>query len=114
MTRGSEFSGFFLACAAGSAFLLCVVALATGFSDELAPAALASFAGLAVAMTSADPGVAVKMESFDALTEIPAVSLANYSAVANAGNLLAYKFISAEPKSAPEWKLSVATEAVAA
>ena len=30
------------------------------------------------------------------------------------GNVLAYKFISAEPKSAPEWKLSVATEAVAA
>jgi hypothetical protein len=57
--NGSEFSGFFLACAAGSAFLLCVVALATGFSDELAPAALASFAGLAVAMTSADPGVAL-------------------------------------------------------
>jgi NADH-quinone oxidoreductase subunit N len=57
--NGSEFSGFFLACAAGSAFLLCVVGLATGFSDELAPVALASFAGLAVATTSSDPGVAL-------------------------------------------------------
>jgi len=63
---------------------------------------------------SAEPGVAVKTEMFDGLTEIPAVSLANYSAVVNAGNMLAYKFISAEPKSAPEWKLSVATETVAA
>ena len=30
------------------------------------------------------------------------------------GSVLAYKFISSEPKSAPEWKLSVATETVAA
>jgi NADH:ubiquinone oxidoreductase subunit 2 (subunit N) len=57
--NGSEFSGFFLACVAGSAFLLCLVGLATGFSDDLAPAALASFAGLAVATTSSDPGVAL-------------------------------------------------------
>jgi len=63
---------------------------------------------------SAEPGVAVKTETFDGLTEIPAVTLANYSAARNAGNLLAYKFISAEPKSAPEWKLSVLTETVAA
>jgi formate hydrogenlyase subunit 3/multisubunit Na+/H+ antiporter MnhD subunit len=56
---GSEFSGFFLACAAGSAFLLCVVGLGTKISEELAPAALASFAGLAVAMTSSNPGVAL-------------------------------------------------------
>ena len=63
---------------------------------------------------SAEPGVAVKTEAFDGLTEIPAVALANYSSAANAGNLLAYKFISAEPKTAPEWKLSVTTETVAA
>jgi hypothetical protein len=56
---GSGFSGFFLACAAGSALLLCVLGLATRISDELAPAALASFAGLAVAMTSSDPAVAL-------------------------------------------------------
>ena len=63
---------------------------------------------------SAEPGVAVKTESFDGLTEIPAVSLPDYAAFTGAGNLLAYKFISPAPKSAPEWKLSVATENVAA
>ncbi|HEY1490051.1 MAG TPA: hypothetical protein VGF90_03335, partial [Verrucomicrobiae bacterium] len=63
---------------------------------------------------SAEPGVAVKTDVFNGLTEIPAVSLPDYATVVNAGNLLAYKFISAAPKSAPEWKLSVATESVAA
>ena len=60
---------------------------------------------------SAEPGVAVKTESFDGLTEIPAVSLPDYAA-ASGGSVLAYKFISSEPKSAPEWKLSVTTESV--
>jgi len=63
---------------------------------------------------SAEPGVAVKSESFDGLTEIPAVSLPDYATAAGAGNLLAYKFISASPKSTPEWRLSLATESVAA
>ena len=63
---------------------------------------------------SAEPGVAVKTESFDGLTEIPAVSLPDYATVAGSGDVLAYKFISSEPKSVPEWNLSVATEAVAA
>jgi hypothetical protein len=63
---------------------------------------------------SAEPGVAVKTESFDGLTEIPAVSLPDYAAVAGTGSVLAYKFISPAPKSTPEWKLSVATESVAA
>jgi prepilin-type processing-associated H-X9-DG protein len=63
---------------------------------------------------SAEPGVAVKTESFDGLTEIPAVSLPDYAAVAGSGSALAYKFISSAPKSAPEWKLSVATDSVAA
>jgi hypothetical protein len=63
---------------------------------------------------SAEPGVAVKTESFDGLTEIPAVSLPDYATVAGTGSVLAYKFISSAPKSAPEWKLSVATENVAA
>lgn len=60
------------------------------------------------------PGVGVKTESFDGLTEIPAVSLPDYTTMAGPGNVLAYKFISAEPKSVPEWQLSVATEAIAA
>ena len=63
---------------------------------------------------SAEPGVAVKTESFDALTEIPAVSLPDYATVAASGSVLAYKFISPEPKAAPEWNLSVTTETVAA
>ncbi|MGD0121886.1 MAG: proton-conducting transporter membrane subunit [Candidatus Limnocylindrales bacterium] len=56
---GTSYSGFFLACAAGSGLLLCVVGLASGWPDELAPAALASLAGLAIAFTAADPGVAL-------------------------------------------------------
>ncbi|HTX20485.1 MAG TPA: hypothetical protein VMD27_01300 [Candidatus Aquilonibacter sp.] len=63
---------------------------------------------------SAEPGVAVQTETFEGLTEIPAVSLPNYATFANAGDLLAYKFILPEPKNLPEWKLSVTTEAVAA
>ncbi len=63
---------------------------------------------------SAEPGVAVKTEAFDGLTEIPAVSLPDYARVAGSGNVLAYKFIAAEPKSVPEWELRVATETVAA
>ena len=56
---GSQYSGLFLACAAGSGLLLCVVALAWDWPDDLAPAALASFAGLAVALTATDAGVAL-------------------------------------------------------
>jgi hypothetical protein len=63
---------------------------------------------------SAEPGVVVKTEAFDGLTEIPASALAGDLPAASAGNLLAFKFISAEPKTLPEWKLSVATETVAA
>jgi hypothetical protein len=63
---------------------------------------------------SAEPGVAVKRATFDGLTEIPVLALLDYAAVAGAGNVLAYKFISAEPKSSPEWKLTVTTESVAA
>ena len=66
-----------------------------------------------VAVT-AEPGVAVKTAAFDGLTEIPAVALPDDAAVASAGNVLAYKFISSAPRSAPDWDLSVATESVAA
>ena len=63
---------------------------------------------------SAEPGVAVKTETFDGLTEIPAVSLPDYAAVAGTGSVLAYKFIASAPEAAPEWKLNVATESVVA
>jgi len=75
----------------------------------LGAAKLTGFVGV-----SAEPGVAVKTESFDGLTEIPAVSLPDYANASGTGSVLAYKFISSEPKSTLEWKLSVATETVAA
>ena len=56
---GSDYSGLFLACAAGSGLLLCLVALMSGWPDEITPAALAAFAGLAVATTATDAGVAL-------------------------------------------------------
>jgi type II secretory pathway pseudopilin PulG len=63
---------------------------------------------------SAEPGVAVSTEMSDGLMEIPAPMLPDYSKLAASGSVLAYRFISAEPKSVPDWSLSVATEAVAA
>ena len=77
---------------------------------------------------SAEPGVAVKTESFDGLTEIPVAALAEAGlprrlvspkpgeggSEAEAGSVLAYQFISPEPKPVPEWKLTVATEAIEA
>jgi formate hydrogenlyase subunit 3/multisubunit Na+/H+ antiporter MnhD subunit len=56
---GSEYSGRFLACFAGSALALGLVATASGRPGRLAPAALVSFAGLAVAVTAVDAGVAL-------------------------------------------------------
>jgi hypothetical protein len=61
---------------------------------------------------SAEPGVATKLASFDGLTEIPAVSLPDYASVANAGSVLAYKFISTEPRIASEWSLNLTTETI--
>jgi prepilin-type processing-associated H-X9-DG protein len=59
---------------------------------------------------SAEPGVAVKMKSFDGLMEIPSVSLPEDSNAAGSGNVLAYKFIASGPEST--WNLSVTTESV--
>lgn len=60
---------------------------------------------------TAEAGVAAKSEALDGLTEIPATSLPDFTAL-SAGSPLAYKFISAEPKLLPDWKLSVTTESV--
>lgn len=73
----------------------------------LGTAKLAGFVAVA-----AELGVATKTESFDGLTEIPAASLSEPAAASGTSGVLAYKFISPEPKSVPDWKLSVATEAV--
>jgi len=63
---------------------------------------------------SADAGVATRTDSFDGLTEVPVVSLPDATSLAGAGSVLAYKYITAEPGSAPLWKLNLATETVAA
>ena len=47
------------------------------------------------------------------MTSLPDAGLSRQGGTV-AGSVLAYKFISPEPKSMPEWRLSVATEAVAA
>ena len=54
---GSDYSGLFLACIAGSGLLLGLVALLSDWPDEITPAALVSFAGLAIAITSTNSGV---------------------------------------------------------
>ncbi len=56
---------------------------------------------------TAEPGVAVKTAALEGLTEIPA------AAAGSGSGALAFKFITAEPKAGPAWKLSVATETVA-
>jgi type II secretory pathway pseudopilin PulG len=61
---------------------------------------------------AANPGVAVKTESFDGLTEIPAATLPDYGTLSGLASVLAFKNISPEPKAAPDWKLFVTTEAV--
>ena len=63
---------------------------------------------------SAEPGVAVKTETFDGLTEIPAAALADVLPLVGGGNWLAFKYITPEPQALPEWKLRVTTETVAA
>jgi hypothetical protein len=61
----------------------------------------------------AEAGVAVKTAAFEGLSEIPAISLPDGASLAAAG-VLAYKFISTAPQTAPPWSLSVNTESVAA
>ncbi len=63
---------------------------------------------------SSEPGVGTKVESFNGLTEIPAVSLPDLASLGSAGSVLAYKYILQDPKPSPEWKLNVATETIAA
>ena len=62
---------------------------------------------------SAEPGVALKTESFDGLIEIPAVSLPDARTAAEDGSVLAYKFISSEPQAGSRWSLNLTTETVA-
>jgi competence protein ComGC len=59
---------------------------------------------------TAEPGVSAKTTNFDALTEIPGASLG--SGANGAAGVLAYKFLSATPGPAPDWKLDVACEKI--
>jgi NADH:ubiquinone oxidoreductase subunit 2 (subunit N) len=53
------FVGFFLTAGLASCLLLCLLGLATGWPERFAPAALATFGGLAVALSAMDPSVAL-------------------------------------------------------
>ncbi len=51
--------GLFLTIGTASCLLLCVLGLASGWPERLAPAALATFGGMGLAISSLDPGVAL-------------------------------------------------------
>jgi formate hydrogenlyase subunit 3/multisubunit Na+/H+ antiporter MnhD subunit len=53
------FVGFFLTALTASCLLLCIVGLVTGWPERLAPAALATFAGVGFAISATDPTVAL-------------------------------------------------------
>ncbi len=61
---------------------------------------------------SAKPGVSVKTEAFDGLTEIPAASLPGGNALAVESGALAFKFIATDSGVVAAWKLSVTSETV--
>ena len=50
---------FFLTALTASCLMLCIVGLVTGWPERLAPAALATFAGVGFAISATDPTVAL-------------------------------------------------------
>ena len=60
----------------------------------------------------AEPGVALKTEAFDGLTEIPAVALPDATMANAAGGALAFKYLGRGTPAVQAWSLAVATEAV--
>ena len=69
----SWYAGLFLSTATASCLILCVLGLAVGWPERLAPAALATFGGLAVAFTATDPGVVL---AATAASAVPAILVA--------------------------------------
>jgi Proton-conducting membrane transporter len=65
---GSAYASTFLASATAACLLLYLVGLGSGWPDRLAPAALAAFGSLGVALTTADPGVALTAAAAAAAT----------------------------------------------
>ena len=53
----SWYAGLFLSSAVACGLIVCILGLAVGWPERLAPAALATFGGLAVAFTATDPSV---------------------------------------------------------
>jgi NADH:ubiquinone oxidoreductase subunit 2 (subunit N) len=53
----SWYAGLFLSSAVACCLIVCILGLAVGWPERLAPAALATFGGLAVAFTATDPSV---------------------------------------------------------
>jgi NADH:ubiquinone oxidoreductase subunit 2 (subunit N) len=69
----SWYAGLFLSTATLCCLIVCLLGLVVGWPERLAPAALATFAGLAVAFTATDPGVVFAAVAASA---IPAVLVA--------------------------------------
>lgn len=65
---GSAYAGAFLAAATAACLVLCVVGLASGWTDRLIPMALAAFGGLGVALTATDASVALAAAAAAATT----------------------------------------------
>src|SRR6185436_6895221 len=63
-------------------------------------------------IVASEIGVAAKVESFDALTEVPAASVGVRPTGDGNSAALAFRLIGTEPPAAANWKLSVATETV--
>jgi hypothetical protein len=65
---GSTYAAAFLAAATAACVPLCLVGLASGWPDRFVPAALAAFGGLGLALTAADPEVALAAAAAAAAT----------------------------------------------
>jgi hypothetical protein len=65
---GSTYAAAFLAAATAACLPLCLVGLASGWPDRFVPAALAAFGGLGLALTAADPEVALAAAAAAAAT----------------------------------------------
>ncbi len=65
---GSTYAAAFLAAATAACLPLCLVGLASGWPDRFVPAALATFGGLGLALTAADPEVALAAAAAAAAT----------------------------------------------
>lgn len=59
-----------------------------------------------------NPGLALKPDTFDGLTEVPVAALPDHAELVGLGSVLAFKNISTEPKAAPAWRLAVRVEKV--